>query len=46
MLLSTPVADAVDMSEDVERLELPMVFDSEVVTGRLDDCKVVLEVSP
>jgi hypothetical protein len=40
-LLWAPVADAVDASEDVEKLKLALVPDSEV----LDDCEAVLEVS-
>ena len=40
MLLSTPVADAVDTSEDV-KLGLPVVPDTEV----LEDCEAVLKVS-
>jgi hypothetical protein len=36
VLLSAPVADAVDRSEDVDRL---------VLAGRLDDGEIVLKVS-
>jgi hypothetical protein len=38
VLLSVPVVDAVDTSEDVAKLELPVVSD------RLDGCKAELEV--